>query len=116
MLKPLKSSIRNTSPFLVLHSRAHAAPIPTKKRTRSTQKCELGPRKQIAWEGDNRQHTTHGRTSRLLDQIGPVGQFSEKRKKRNLITGVNKQETKVLPNMTKDDNYDYFTATSAIQF
>ena len=31
----------------------------------------------IAWEGDNKQQTTHGRTSRLLDRIGPVGQFGE---------------------------------------
>ena len=32
--------------------------------------------KQIAWKGDNKQ-TTHGRTSRLLDRIGPVGGFGE---------------------------------------
>ena len=39
-----------------------------------------GPCKKISLEGDT-QHTTHGRTSRLLDQIGPVGRFGENKPK-----------------------------------
>ena len=65
--------IRNTSPFLGLHARARDAPHQSTDEGRS---APVHGRKKIAWGGD-RIRTSDGRTSRLLDRIGPVGRFGE---------------------------------------